>query len=161
MHAKTILCGLLLFFVLSNGTAQISNPVSDTIERVPIPAPPPPDAKKIDLLNSKDTSGVSFCPNPDELPEFIGGRKAMFEYIKNNLKYQILEGGMEGTVYVLFIIETDGRLTNVEVKRGISGFCNEIAKKFVETMVDKWQAGKKNGEPVRSLFTLPLRFRYE
>ncbi|MEE1000544.1 MAG: energy transducer TonB [Bacteroidales bacterium] len=95
----------------------------------------------------------------EEQAEFPGGMEAMYAYIQKNLVYPeaAKEKGIEGRVFVSFIIEKDGSISNVKILRGIGGGCDEAAKEMVEKM-PKWKPGKQRGKPVRFQFTLPIKF---
>lgn len=66
--------------------------------------------------------------------------------------------GIEGTVIVVFLVNTDGSIQDVEVLRGIGGGCDEEAVKVVQN-APKWEPGKQRGRPVRTRMRLPIRFR--
>jgi protein TonB len=66
--------------------------------------------------------------------------------------------GVEGTVIVVFVINTDGTIQDVEVLRGIGGGCDEEAVKIVKN-APKWEPGKQRGKPVRTRMRLPIRFK--
>lgn len=78
---------------------------------------------------------------------------------KKNLKYPELakEKGIEGRVFVSFIIEKDGSISNILVKRAIGGGCEEAAVEMIKNM-PKWKPGKQRGKPVRFQFILPIKF---
>ncbi|MEZ4755710.1 MAG: energy transducer TonB [Flavobacteriales bacterium] len=96
----------------------------------------------------------------EQMPEFPGGKEALFAYIGKNLKYpeQAQEEGIEGVVYVTFVVETDGKITGVQVLRGIGGGCNEEAVRVVSGMPN-WTPGMQRGKPVRVKYNLPIRYR--
>ncbi len=95
----------------------------------------------------------------ESMPEFPGGPQAMMEYIARNIKYPPMarESGIQGRVFVNFVVEPDGSVTNVNVLRGIGGGCDEEAIRVVESM-PKWTPGRQRGKAVRVSFTLPVRF---
>ena len=97
---------------------------------------------------------VETQPNPP------GGMSGWNKYLSNNLKYptQARRMGVEGTVIVVFVINTDGSIQDVEVLRGIGGGCDEEAVKVV-TKAPKWEPGKQRGKPVRTRMRLPIRFK--
>lgn len=97
---------------------------------------------------------------PDEMPEFPGGFDKLAEYIQKNLEYPIMarESGIQGRVFVGFIVESDGTITHVEVVRGIGGSCDEEAVRVIQCM-PKWNPAKKDGKPVRCQFTVPIVFK--
>ena len=92
-------------------------------------------------------------------PRFPGGEEARMQYLSENIDYpqKAQDEGIEGTVYVTFIVEADGSVTNAKVLRGIGGGCDEEAIQVVENM-PKWNPGKQRGEPVRVRFNMPIRF---
>jgi len=96
----------------------------------------------------------------EEYPEFPGGDKALREYILNNIKYPEVArtSGITGTVYVQFVVEKDGSISDVKVVRGIGGGCDEEAVRVVKSM-PRWKPGKQKGQPVRVYFTLPIEFK--
>ena len=96
----------------------------------------------------------------EEYPEFPGGDKALREFILNNLNYPEIarKTGITGTVYVQFVVEKDGSISDVKVVRGIGGGCDEEAVRVVKSM-PRWKPGKQRGQPVRVYFTLPIEFK--
>lgn len=92
-------------------------------------------------------------------PEFPGGEYALMEFLGRNIKYPqyARENGIQGTVVIQYIVQPDGKITNVEVLRGIGGGCDEEAIRVVSIMPN-WAPGKQYGKPVRVEFTLPIRF---
>jgi len=96
----------------------------------------------------------------ESMPEFPGGENAMMNYLATNIVYpgQAIDNNIEGSVYVSFIVETDGSVSNVEVLRGIGGGCDEEAVRVVAAM-PKWKPGTQDGKPVRVQFRLPIRFK--
>ena len=95
----------------------------------------------------------------DKMPRPFGGQDGWEEYLSENRRYPTaaLKSKIEGVVSVVFIVEKDGRTSNVNVLRGIGAGCDEEAKRLVEGS-PKWTPGKNNGEPVRVRMRLPIRF---
>ena len=96
----------------------------------------------------------------EQQPEFTGGYEAMAAFIKKNLKYpaSARRMGVEGKVYVQFVVNKDGNITDVKTLRGISDDCDKEAERIVKAM-PPWKAGKQNGKPVRVSFVLPIVFK--
>jgi periplasmic protein TonB len=96
----------------------------------------------------------------EQNPEFPGGEAALMAYIQKNTKYPAIarENNIEGRVFVSFIVEKDGSISNVEVKRGIGGGCDEEAKRVIKSQ-PKWTPGKQNGRPVRVQYNVPVNFK--
>ena len=95
----------------------------------------------------------------ESMPEFPGGEEARIQFLRDNIKYPQMarESGIQGTVYVTFVVETDGRVTGVRVLRGIGGGCDEEAMRVVKAM-PRWIPGKQRGKPVRVQFNMPIKF---
>ncbi len=95
----------------------------------------------------------------ESMPEFPGGMTELYTYLGNNIKYPVMakESGIQGKVYVTFVVERDGSITDVQVLRGIGGGCDEEAIRVVQSM-PKWNPGKQRGKPVRVQYNLPVRF---
>ena len=94
------------------------------------------------------------------MPQYPGGQIAMLKYIMENIKYpkQIMEEGIQGRVTVSFIVEKDGRVSNVRLLRSVQPALDKEAIRVVKSM-PKWTPGKQNGKPVRVRFNLPVMFK--
>ncbi len=90
---------------------------------------------------------------------FPGGEKARIRYLMGNINYPTMarESGIQGTVFVTFVVERDGSVTDVKVTRGIGGGCDEEAVRVIRGM-PKWIPGRQRNKPVRVQFNLPVRF---
>ncbi len=123
----------------------------DSDEAVPKWTPSLPD--EVDVEDDKPFIAV------EEDPGFPGGDQARLQYLASNIKYPqtARELGIQGTVYLSFIVEKDGSITNVEVLRGIGYGCDEEAMRVVRAM-PKWEPGKQREKPVRVQFSMPIRF---
>jgi TonB family protein len=95
----------------------------------------------------------------EDMPSFPGGDDARIKMLVDNIKYPQFakEKGIQGTVYVTFVINTDGNVSDVKVLRGIGGGCDEEAVRVVNLM-PKWKPGYQDGKPVRVQFNMPIRF---
>lgn len=98
----------------------------------------------------------------EEMPSFPGGDVKMMEYLAKNIKYPQMarESGIQGRVFINFVVEPDGHVSNVKVIRGIGGGCDEEAVRVVKAM-PKWKAGKQRGKAVRVSYNLPVNFRLQ
>lgn len=97
-----------------------------------------------------------------EQPQFPGGNNAMFDYLKLNIEYPATEkqNGIQGKVFVTFIIDKDGSITSIGLYKGIVGGdgCNKEALRVVKEM-PKWLPGKQNGNLVKVRYILPIKFQ--
>jgi len=96
----------------------------------------------------------------EKMPEYPGGDKEMYGYLASNIKYpaEAKKKGIQGRVYVTFVIEQDGRVSDVRILRGIGGGCDEEALRVVKAM-PKWSPGVQRGKPVRVQYNLPVSFK--
>ena len=98
----------------------------------------------------------------DEEPKFPGGEHELMEYIADNIVYPqtAIDEGIQGRVFVSFVVEPNGKVTNVEVVRGIGGGCDEEAVRVVQSLPN-WEPGVKRGKNVRVAFVVPVKFALE
>lgn len=97
--------------------------------------------------------------NPEVMPQFKGGLEALMRYIGENLRYptEAAKAGIQGRVVVKFVITELGKVTNIEVKKGLSPECDAEAVRVVKSM-PKWIPGMQDGKPVKVDFTIPISF---
>ncbi len=95
----------------------------------------------------------------EEVPEFIGGEKAMLSFIGNNLKYPNYSKrvGNSGRVFVSFVIDKQGNVTDVDVVKGVDKHIDAEAKRVIKKM-PKWKPGKQRNRLVRVRYTIPVNF---
>jgi protein TonB len=115
-----------------------------------IDAPPPPPPVEEEIF---DLAAVQ------EQPEFPGGMEEMYKYLGKLQKYPDMEAdaGIQGKVYVEFVVEKDGRVTDVKLKKGVSAGLDKEAMRLVKAMPN-WNPGKMNGKAVKCRFVLPVKF---
>lgn len=119
-------------------------------QKIDAPPPPPPAVEE----ETYDIAAVQ------EQPEFPGGMGKMYEYLQKNTKYPDMEfdAGIQGKVYVEFVVEKDGSVTDVKLRRGVSPGLDKEALRAVRSM-PKWTPGKMNGKSVKVRFTIPVDFK--
>jgi protein TonB len=95
-------------------------------------------------------------------PAFPGGETALYKYLQENIRYprMAIEANIQGTVYIGFVVEKDGRLSGVRIERSPAPVLAEEASRVVSAMPD-WSPGKQGGKTVRVHFVLPVRFRLQ
>ena len=96
----------------------------------------------------------------EQMPEFPGKEKAMMEFVTHNIHYpeEAKEKGIEGRVFVGFVVEKDGSINEVKVLKGIGHGCDEEAVRVVKSM-PKWKPGMQKGKPVRVHYQMPFFFK--
>ena len=95
----------------------------------------------------------------EDMPEFPGGDIALRKYIAQAIKYPVIaqENGIQGKVYVNFVVNTDGSVTDAKIARGVDPSLDKEALRVINSL-PKWKPGKQRGKPVRVSFTVPINF---
>lgn len=95
----------------------------------------------------------------DVYPEFPGGMAAWARFIQKTLRYPYMaqENNVQGRVYLSFVIEKDGAITDVKVTRGIGAGCDEEAVRVLKKS-PKWKAGLQNNQAVRVRYDMPINY---
>ena len=119
--------------------------------------------------NSRNAELSSFQPGGDstsviyniveEMPEFPGGDEALRKYINDNLKYpeEAKELGLEGKVYIHFVINENGEVEDAQIARGADPILDKEAIRVVQSL-PKWKPGKKDGRLVKVAHVVPVNF---
>ncbi len=95
----------------------------------------------------------------EEMPEFPGGETALHQYIAKSIKYPVIaqENGIQGRVYVSFVINSKGEVTDIKIARGVDPALDKEAMRVISKM-PKWKPGKQRGKAVKVSFTVPINF---
>jgi protein TonB len=98
----------------------------------------------------------------EEMPSFPGGEGKLLEYVATHIKYPQIarETGIQGRVFVGFVVEPDGSISNVKLLRGIGGGCDEEAMRVIKSL-PKWKPGKQRGKAVRVSYQIPVLFKLQ
>lgn len=140
---------------------KIVDEVKPTAEPVVFSEPEPtPEPVIISIAPKKEELPEDYIPyGASVMPEFVGGEKALFQYLGDHIRYPQIarEAGISGKVYLTFVVDTNGVISNIEVLKGIGGGCDEEAVRVLRNM-PPWNPGKNNGQPVRVHFNLPVNF---
>ena len=96
----------------------------------------------------------------EENPEFIGGIQKLYKYLGDNIYYPEMakENGIQGKVFVQFVVWKDGSIRDVKVIKGVHKTLNAEALRVINNMPN-WKPGKQRGKNVNARFTLPIKFR--
>ena len=108
---------------------------------------------------SEELDGKIFT-EVDDQPSPIGGIRAFYEYVANNLKYpkEAKDTGIEGKVFIEFIVTKDGTIANVKCIKGIGGGCDDEAIRVI-SISPAWNPGKHEGKKVNVRMILPVTFK--
>lgn len=99
---------------------------------------------------------------PSNMPEFPGGFKNLNRWLSSHIKYpnEAVEVGLEGRVYLNFIIDSDGSISSVSITRGVDKVLDDEAIRVVKSM-PKWKPGLQNGHPVKVSYNMFITFKLE
>ena len=152
-----------------------------TRQEVKPPPPPPPPPEIIEIVEDEveiekeleieetetDEDEIVEVEEDDEeffmvvenMPEFPGGDLGLMKFIQKNVKYPAIakEYNITGKVYVSFIVDKQGKVTNVKIVRGVDKNLDAEALRVV-SMLPKYKPGKQRGKSVRVMFTIPINF---
>lgn len=143
-----------------NKTAVVEGIVEVTHNPNPEPKAPTRASFPLpDLPTEIDTTADFFVPIGEYYPIFPGGDAALLTYLSQNTRYTSLgrEFGIQGIVYLHFVVQSDGSIANVTVLRGLGYGLDEEAMRVVRSM-PRWQPGYQGGKPVDVAYMLPIRF---
>jgi TonB family protein len=95
----------------------------------------------------------------EEMPEFPGGEDALRQYISEAVNYpdSANKNGIQGKVYVSFIVAKDGSVVDAKIARGVDPLLDKEALRVVSSL-PKWEPGKQDGKPVNVSYTVPINF---
>ena len=98
----------------------------------------------------------------EEMPEFPGGPAAITKFIGENTKYPAIavENGIQGKVYVSFVVNAKGKVENVKIVRGVDPSLDKEAVRVIESM-PMWKPGKQRNKPVKVSYTMPVTFKLQ
>ena len=131
------------------------NNVVEATEKIETQAVETPAVETVANDNSEIYDGAV-----EVMPEYPGGMNAMFDFIQKNVKYpkSAKEKGIEGKVYVSFVVEKDGSLSSFQVLRSVNEELDTEAIRVLKAM-PKWKAGMQDGKAVRVHYVMPFSFK--
>lgn len=109
--------------------------------------------------NKKEQSTDPVFNIVEEMPVFPGEELALRKFIAQSIKYPVIaqQNGIQGKVYVNFVVEKDGSVGRIKVARGVDPSLDHEAIRVVSTL-PKWKPGKQRGEAVAVSYTMPINF---
>lgn len=95
----------------------------------------------------------------DEMPEYPGGQDSLLSFISKNVEYPVAaqEKEIEGKVYIGFVVDETGTVTNAKVLRGVDPDLDKEALRVIN-LLEKWTPGKEKGKAVKVEYTFPISF---
>lgn len=124
-------------------------------EDIPNNSPSPFVGNLGDYDDEETDEVIPFVPAED-MPQFNGNLK---QWLGKNLNYPSIaaEMGVQGKVFVQFVVEKDGSISNIKILRGVDESLNQEAIRVIQSM-PKWIPGKQRGKPVRVAYNMPIAF---
>lgn len=120
------------------------------------------DQTDINLMEEEEEEEPEIFMVVEQMPEFPGGQRALFKYISENINYPPIakENGIQGKVFIQFVVGKTGTITNVNVLRGVDPSLDKEAVRVVKSM-PKWKPGKQRGKPVFVRYQVPINFKLQ
>lgn len=112
-----------------------------------------------DLEEEAAAEAEEIFPIVEHNPDPSGGYQAFYEFLFQEIKYpkQAIRSGIEGKVFVQFVVNKNGELTDFIIARGIGQGCDEEAIRVLRK-APRWQPGKQRGKPVKVRMMMPIQF---
>ena len=121
----------------------------------------PPNLNYLQRINEYeiDVNDTTIYTLVDVKAEFVGGEKALMQWLNENIHYppSAAEMGIQGKIFIRFVVEKDGSLTNIEVVRKVHPSLDRETVRLVKAM-PKWEPAIKDNKIIRSYFILPVSF---
>ena len=161
-----IIAILLFAFACNNTDSKNSEIVEKSNKKVEAKAEAKVEKQKVEKRVKEEAVQKTETDSEDEIfkvvevmPTFPGGDKARMKYLSGAVVYpqKAKEDGVQGTVYVGFVVEKDGAVSDVKIMRGLGSGCDEAAMSAIEKMPN-WNPGTQRGKAVRVAYTIPIRF---
>ncbi|MBL7970574.1 MAG: TonB family protein, partial [Prolixibacteraceae bacterium] len=111
----------------------------------------------VEITTKKQEAGFMIV---EEMPQFPGGIEALQLFAARTMKYPViaLENGIQGRVFVKFVVDKTGKVTKAKVDRGVDPSIDKEAVRIVESM-PAWTPGKQHGQAVDVAYTIPIDFK--
>ncbi len=114
----------------------------------------------LSVAEERESAGKEIYITVEAMPEFPGGIPALKQYLGENIQYppSAAANSIEGTVFIEFVVDTNGSIINVKVLRSVDPDLDAEAIRVVKAM-PKWKPGEQQGKKVRTTYVLPISFR--
>lgn len=95
----------------------------------------------------------------EEMPEYPGGEKALMNDIMGKIKYpeEARKNGVQGKVYVSFVVDEQGKVTNAKIERGVESSLDKESLRVVNEL-QTWKPGREKGKAVKVAYTVPINY---
>ena len=156
MKITTTLIAMLLAWPLMGQAAIGSMAVEENRNATAVKA----DTTTTDTNQQKATDEKKIFSNPETMPQFPGGTKALAKYLSTKIKYpqEARKAGAQGRVILSFIVGADGSISNVKTLKSVHPALDAEAVRVISSM-PRWAPGKIGGKAVRVKYTIPVRFQ--
>lgn len=145
-----------------------SRVLAQPVPPTPPPLPIEPEVEDKDYVIVEEMPRFPACENNDitTIEKYKCAKQALMEYVYKTIRYpsSARDNGIEGMVVIQFVIDHNGAITKLEIKRDIGGGCGAEVERVMKTMVSDvglWIPGRQQGRKVNVMFTLPVRFRLD
>ncbi len=147
---------------IGEGELPTMDEFNDNQTSIPLDVSVAASIEKQPKLMEEPESKKEIFITAEEMPSYSGGETERMKFLADNIKYpqQAAETGIQGTIYIQFVVDSKGNITDVTIMRGIGGGCDEEAVRVIK-MMPKWHPGRQNGQTVRVRYTMPVVFKLQ
>lgn len=145
--------------VINTQVIEVAN-TKMTLDKFNIKATDIKPIKNPVVINTKTESNDKIWEVVEQAPEFPGGLSALYQWLSRNIIYPEFARStrIEGIVYVSFIVNENGSISNAKIERGIGGGCDEEVLRVLNNM-PAWKAGMQGNSKVKVRYNLPVKFQ--
>jgi protein TonB len=139
--------------------AESDDDFDDELEIEDVEADVDAEVEIVDIEEDIEEGESQIFVRAETMPSFPGGLKAMYKFLGKRTKYPTiaLENGIQGRVFVGFVVDKDGSITNVKILRPVDPYLDKEALRVVKSM-PKWSPGRQGSKTVRVSYTVPVNF---
>jgi protein TonB len=114
---------------------------------------------RVSSANTTEMASTETFMIVEQMPEYPGGMNELMKYIASNTVYPSIarENDIYGIVFVSFVVNSDGKVVDVKLAKGVDRYLDKEAVRVVSTL-PAWKPGKQNGKTVRVKYTIPMKF---
>ena len=149
--------------IAANKDPQTTTTTTEGTGAVPVSNPMPSNGSGTgsETPSATPSNTPEMTASLDKLPEFPGGMEKLRKYVATNFEKPEMDGEQTIRVYVSFVIERDGTMTDIQVRRDPGYGLGKEAIRVLKSLKTKWEPGMIAGKPVRTAYNLPITVKME
>ena len=155
LHQRQLLGKAVMVAGISAGLLSLSSCGNEMYDQINT-------SEEAEIIRGKEPLFEMVGELVEQMPSYPGGAYALMEFLKKNVNYpeQAYNDSIQGRVVCSFVVERDGSLSDLKIVKSVHPLLDKEALRVLSLM-QNWNPGKQNGEPVKVKYTLPVVFRLE